>query len=119
MDAFHSGIPVPGPLYCARYGLLAWLTGTAKWNVAIINVTSYTCVFPALTSQKVSLWGRCMTYSSKLAPIFTQILEELNKGWSKTPGGEQKHSLESFKSEVTREQLVLISNTCKPLLVYW
>lgn len=28
-------------------------TGTAEWNVAIIIVINYACVFPAMTSQNV------------------------------------------------------------------
>lgn len=30
-----------------------WLTGTSKWKRVIINVITYTCVFPAIISQKV------------------------------------------------------------------
>lgn len=36
-----------------RAGLLARITGTPKWKGAIINVSHYTCVFPAMTSQNV------------------------------------------------------------------
>lgn len=32
-------------------GWLLWLTGKLKWNVAIINVTSYTCVLAGMTHE--------------------------------------------------------------------
>ena len=41
----------------ARAGTLTWLTGTAKWNEAIMNVISHTCDFPAM--RKVCVVGKC------------------------------------------------------------
>ncbi len=40
--------PVPRSFYYEW-----WLTGSPKWNRAIINVISYTCAFPAITCHNV------------------------------------------------------------------
>ena len=47
-DEFHLAALVSGCWHCA-----CWLTVTAYWDKAIVNVISNACAFPTMTSQNV------------------------------------------------------------------
>lgn len=56
--------------------ILDWIIlNISEWNAAIIDVINSNCVFPALTSQNVAIFGRCLTMKTAVdshdSPLFT------------------------------------------------
>ena len=87
----HGCVPI------VHAGSLAWLSGTPKWNRAIVNVISYTCAPPAMTSQKAV--KKVYKYDSR----FGSCLESLMFAWVSSlvlwfPPYAQQHANQQSKS---------------------